>query len=113
MRNLPALPQRRCVNPDLSEFYWRKVTELAITPADPAAASPPREVVRSLIEKVSGRWKEGQAVIVFDGALRALLELAQNAKSPALTGRVGIEFSSLEVVAGTGFAQEPTICIAA
>ena len=71
MRNLPALPQRRCVNPDLSEFYWRKVTELAITPADPAAASPPREVVRQLIEKVSVRWEEGHAVIVFDGALTA------------------------------------------
>lgn len=102
VRNLPALPQRRCINPDLSEFYRRKVTELAIALADPAIASPAREVVRSLIEKVSVRWEEGQAVTVFDGALTALIGLAQNAKGPALAGRVGIELSSLKLVAGTG-----------
>lgn len=78
------------LNPNLSELYRRKVTELAITLADPAIAQPAREVVRGLIEKVSVRWEDGQAVVVPDGALTALIGLAQNAKDPA-----GAEFGAL------------------
>jgi site-specific DNA recombinase len=89
------------LNPNLSELYRRKVMELAITLADPAIASPAREVVRGLIEKVSVRWEEGQAVVVLDGALTALIGLAQNAKGPALAGFGGSELSSVKVVAGT------------
>ncbi|WRH61498.1 MAG: hypothetical protein RSE12_14065 [Fuscovulum sp.] len=92
------------LNPNLSELYRRKVTELAITLADPAIAQPAREVIRSLIERVAVRWEDGQAVVVLDGALTALVGLAQNAKGPAGAGRVGgIEFSSVKVVAGAGF----------
>jgi site-specific DNA recombinase len=91
------------LNPNLSELYRRKVTELAITLVDPAIAQPAQEVVRSLIEKVSVRWEEGQAVVVLDGALTALIGLAQNAKGPALAGLGGFEVISVKVVAGTGF----------
>jgi site-specific DNA recombinase len=88
------------LNPNISELYRRKVTELAVTLADPAIAQPAREVVRGLIERVAVRWSEGQAVVVLDGALTALIGLAQNAKSPAIAGPFG---SSVKVVAGTGF----------
>ncbi len=88
------------LNPNLSELYRRKVTELAITLADPAIAQPAREVVRGLIERVSVGWSDGQAVVVLDGALTALIGLAHNAKSPATAEPSG---SSVKVVAGAGF----------
>jgi site-specific DNA recombinase len=91
------------LNPNLSELYRRKVTELAVTLADPAIVGPAREVVRGLIERVSVRWEEGKAVVALDGALTALIGLAQNAKSPAGAGRGGLELSSVKVVAGAGF----------
>ena len=74
------------LNPNLSELYRRKVTELAITMADPVIAGPAREVVRGLIERVSVRWEEGQAVVALDSALTALIGLARNAKGPAVAG---------------------------
>ncbi len=88
------------MNPNLSELYRRKVTELAITLADPAIAQPAREVIRGLIERVAVRWEDGQAVVVLDGSLTALVGLAQNAKGPALAGPFG---GSVKVVAGAGF----------
>jgi site-specific DNA recombinase len=88
------------LNPNLSELYWRKATELAITLAEPAIARPAREVVRSLIERASVTWEEGQAIVALDCALTALIELAQNAKDPAEAGPSG---SSLDLVAGAGF----------
>ena len=88
------------LNPNLSELYRRKVTELAITLADPAIAQPAREVIRGLIERVSVSWEDGQAVVALDGALTALIGLATNAKGPALAGLLG---SSVKVVAGAGF----------
>ncbi|NBE09582.1 hypothetical protein [Paragemmobacter ruber] len=88
------------LNPNLSELYRRRVTELAITLADPAISRPAREVVRGLIERVSVTWEDGQAVVALDGALTALIGLAQNAKGPAVAGPYG---SSVKVVAGAGF----------
>lgn len=97
------------LNPNLSELYRRKVTELAITLADPSVAQPAREVIRGLIERVAVRWEEGQAVVVLDGALTALVGLAQNAKGPAGAGRAGgVEFSSVKVVAGARTYRERT-----
>lgn len=62
----PAPPPVR-LNTNLSELYRRKVTELAITLADPFIAGPAREVVRGLIERVSVTWEDGQAVVALDG----------------------------------------------
>ncbi len=53
-----------------------------------------------MIERVAVRWEDGQAVVVLDGALTALVGLATNAKGPALAGPFG---SSVKVVAGAGF----------
>ena len=95
----PAPPPVR-LNPNLSELYRRRVTELAITLADPSIAQPAREVVRNLIERVSVSWEDGQAVVALDGALTALIGLATNAKGPAVAGPFGC---SVKVVAGAGF----------
>ena len=73
------------------------MTELAITLAYPAIAGPAREVVRGLIERVSVSWEDRQAVVALDGALTALIGLAQNAKGPAFAGPFG---GSVKVVAG-------------
>jgi site-specific DNA recombinase len=88
------------LNPNLSELYRRKVTELAITLVDPAIAVTAREVIRGLIERVGVRWEDGQPVVLLDGALTALVGLATNAKGPAIAGPFG---SSVKVVAGAGF----------
>ncbi len=73
-------------------------------------AQPAREVIRGLIERVSVRWEDGQAVVVLDGALSALMGLAQNAKSPALAGPFG---GSVKLVAGAGCIEAPTLQVAA
>ena len=57
-----------------------------------------------MIERVAVRWEEGQAVVVLDVALTALVGLATNAKGPALAGPFGVSLnSSLKLVAGAGF----------
>lgn len=83
------------LNPNLSELYRRKVTELAITLADPTIAGPAREIMRGLIERVSVTWEEGQAVVALDGALTALTGLAQAGKGTAVAGLGGIQLSSV------------------
>jgi site-specific DNA recombinase len=95
----PAPPPVR-LNPNLSELYRRKVTELDITLADPAIAVTAREVIRGLIERVAVRWEDGAPAVLLDGALTALIGLATNAKVPAIAGPLG---SSVKVVAGAGF----------
>jgi hypothetical protein len=63
-----------------------------------------------MIERVSVRWEEEQAVVALDGALTALIGLAQNAKGPAGAGRGGLELSSVKVVAGAGNRRQlPTL----
>jgi site-specific DNA recombinase len=91
------------LNPNLSEIYRRKVTELASTLSDPSIAQPARDVIRGLIERVALRWDDSQPFIILDGALTALIGLTQNAKSPAGAGFGGIDLSSVKVVAGAGF----------
>jgi site-specific DNA recombinase len=99
-----AAPAPVRLNPNLSELHRRKVTELAVSLADPAIAQHTREVISGLIERGSVRWEDSQAVMILDGALTALVGLAQNAKGPALAGPYGaLSKSSLNLVAGAGF----------
>ena len=88
------------LNPNLSELYRRKVTELAVTLADPLISQSAREVIRGLIERVSVSWENGQMVVALDGALTALIGLGQNAKDPAFARSLE---GSAKVVAGAGF----------
>ncbi|MDQ2068245.1 recombinase family protein [Xinfangfangia sp. CPCC 101601] len=96
----PAPPPIR-LNPNLSELYHKKVVELANTLAHPATAVAARDVIRGLIDRIAVRWGEdGQPVVMLDGALTALIGLAQDAKSPAIARPFG---GSVKVVAGAGF----------
>jgi site-specific DNA recombinase len=99
----PAPPPLR-YNPNLAELYRKRVAELAISLADPAIAAPARDVIRGLIEHVSIRWEDSKPVVILDGALTALVGLAQNAKGSAFAehGMFG-NGSSVKVVAGAGF----------
>ncbi|MEY8838343.1 recombinase family protein [Cribrihabitans sp. XS_ASV171] len=88
------------LNPNLSELYRKKVSELAETLADPEIRTQALEIVRGLIERVSVRHDEEGVTIELDGALTAMIGLAQNEQSRPEAA------SSLKVVAGVGF--EPT-----
>ena len=91
----PPSPVR--LHPSLSDLYRRKVSDLAATLADPEIRTPALEAVRGLIERVEVR-EEGDAVtLALEGALTAMLDLAQ-------PGSVrGLDVRSVEVVAGAGF----------
>ncbi len=92
------------LNPNLSELYRRKVVALAASLADPTIAAPARATIRTLIDRISVSFEDGHPVIALDGAITALVGLAQNAKSPAEAGRFAVSVeSTMKVVAGAGF----------
>ncbi|NSY39080.1 serine recombinase [Leisingera sp. ANG59] len=99
----PAPAQVR-FNPNLSELYRKKVAELAATLADPEIRTEALETVRGLIERVVVSHENGQVTVALEGALAAMIGLAQDAKSPS---REGLYENTLEcsvkVVAGAGF----------
>ena len=87
------------LHPNLADLYRRKVTELALTLADPAIALPARETIRGLIEAVTVSFDGNQPVVALEGALASLISLAQNDKSPGGAGLdAGILASSAKVV---------------
>ncbi|MBI6630364.1 recombinase family protein [Pontibaca sp. S1109L] len=101
----PPSPLR--LHPNLSEIYRRKVQDLAATLADPEIRTQELEVIRGLIERVTLRHEDGEIILTLDGALTAMIDLAQNAKNPSEEGsRTNFDLSSVKVVAGVGF--EPT-----
>jgi hypothetical protein len=91
-----AAPAPVRLNPNLSEFHRRKVTELAVMLADPAIAQHTREVIRGLIARGSVRWEDGHAVTILDGALASVGWFG------------GLSKSSLNLVAGAGFGLHRT-----
>ncbi|MDO9526175.1 MAG: recombinase family protein [Gemmobacter sp.] len=93
------------LHPNLSELYRRKVAELAVTLSDPDIRTQALETIRGLIERVTVRILDDQITLELDGALSAMVGLAQGgtAKSPLCSG---LDVGSVEVVAGVGF--EPT-----
>ena len=92
------------LHPNLSEIYRQKVAELAATLADPAIRSAALEIVRSLITRVTVRDGLDGLTLELEGALTAMIGLAQNDKSPLRSGLDGLCVdSSVKVVAGTGF----------
>ena len=89
------------LHPNLSDLYRRKVTELSATLADPGIRAQALEVVRGLIERVTVHTgAEGAVTLDLEGALTAMLSLAQPEAGRALGE------GSVKVVAGVGF--EPT-----
>ncbi|GGH41648.1 recombinase family protein [Cribrihabitans marinus] len=94
----PPSPVR--LSPNLSELYRQKVTELARTLSDPEIRTEALEIVRGLIERVSVRHADDSVTIELEGALTAMIGLAQNEQSRPEAA------CSVKVVAGVGF--EPT-----
>lgn len=77
---------------------------------DPRREAQTANRLRSLLDEISvaGPWKDGPAVVVLSGALTALIGLGTHVKSVAAVGLDGIEVSSMQVVAGTGFGLHRT-----
>ena len=92
------------LHPNLSEIYKKKVSELAVTLADPDIRSAALEIIRSLINRVTVCDGPEGLTLDLEGALTAMIGLAQNAKSPLESGLdVRAVAGSVKVVAGTGF----------
>ena len=90
-------PFRVRLHPTLSEVYRRKVAALAETLNDPAIRTSALETVRSLISSVTINEADGQVAIELEGAITAMIALAQPETGKDLEG------SSVKVVAGAGF----------
>jgi site-specific DNA recombinase len=99
----PAPTQVR-LHPNLAQTYKKKVTELAVTLADPEIRTAALEIIRGLITRVTVIDGAEGITLDLEGALVAMIGLAQNAKSPHESGLDDrVVFSSVKVVAGTGF----------
>ncbi|WP_253276957.1 recombinase family protein, partial [Ruegeria sp. 6PALISEP08] len=76
----PAPPPVR-LHPNLSELYRSKVADLAQALSDPAIRTGALEIIRSLIERVSVEHTNEGVQIELEGALSAMIGLAQNDNS--------------------------------
>ena len=88
------------LHPQLSEIYRRKVEELSQTLADPEIRPAALETIRGLIQSVTIHETDSGVRIELDGAIIALVGLAQPGAEAIL------DRGSVKVVAGVGF--EPT-----
>jgi len=98
------LPTPVRLHPNLSEMYKKKVTELAATLADPEIRPAALEIIRALITRVTVLDGQNGLTLELDGALTAMIGLAQNGKNMLESGVDAKSVaSSVKVVAGTGF----------
>ena len=97
--SIPA-PSPVRLHPQLSEIYRRKVEELSETLKDPEIRPMALETIRGLIDAVTVHELDKGVQIDLDGAITALVGLAQPEADPFIGG------GSVKVVAGVGF--EPT-----
>ena len=95
----PSSPVR--LNPNLSELYPTKITDLGAGLADSETRMPALEVIRGLRDQVTLHApRDGEMVLELKGVLSAMIEAAQPG------GLRSVEHGSVKVVAGVGF--EPT-----
>ncbi len=90
------------LHPNLSELYRRKATELAATLANPEIRTPALEAIRGLIEVVTVHVTPEGIKLQLEGALAAMVGLAQGQTPKSPLGS-GLDACSIEVVAGAGF----------
>ena len=88
------------LHPNLAELYRRKTGELAATLADPDIGPSALDALRGLIEQVTVYDGPDGTTLDLEGALSAMVGLAQNEKSPLESG---LNVGSVKVVAGTRF----------
>jgi site-specific DNA recombinase len=93
-------PSPARLHPQLSEIYRGKVEELSETLADPDIRQAALETIRGLISSVTIHEGEDGVRIDLEGAITALVGLAQPGAEVTLSS------GSVKVVAGVGF--EPT-----
>ena len=74
------------LHPNLAEIYRRKVADLAATLADPEIGTSALEAIRGLITRVTVFDGPDGISLQLEGALTAMLDLAQNDKSPPGAG---------------------------
>jgi len=89
-----AAPSRVRLHPNLGEVYRRKVAALAETLNDTAIRTSALENIRSLISSVTIREVDGRTTIELEGAITAMIAVAQPETGKDLEG------SSVKVVAG-------------
>jgi hypothetical protein len=89
------------LHPNLSELYRSKVADLAQALSDPSIRTGALEIIRGLIERVTIKHERDGVQIELEGALAAMIGLAQNEQSrpEAACSRL----CSTQVVAGVGF----------
>ncbi|MGO4917103.1 recombinase family protein [Pseudogemmobacter sp. W21_MBD1_M6] len=85
------------LHPQLSEIYRRKVEELSRTLADPEIRTAALETIRGLIQSVTIHETERGVQIDLDGAITALVGLAQPGAEALINS------GSVKVVAGVRF----------
>ena len=85
------------LHPNLSELYRSKVTDLAQALSDPSIRTGALEIIRGLIERVTIQHERDGVQIELEGALAAMVGLAQNDKSRLAAA------GSVKVVLGVGF----------
>ncbi len=92
------------LHPNLAAIYRRKVAELAAALADPDIRPQALETIRGLITRVTVLDSAEGLMLHLEGAMIAMIGLAQNAKSPPGGGLdVDVVGRSVKLVAGTGF----------
>ena len=89
-------------HPNLSELYRRKVGQLAATLADATIRTEALTVIRGLIKRVTVFQTAAGITLELDGALTAMLALAQNAEDKPVAELAEVA-RSVKVVAGAGF----------
>jgi DNA invertase Pin-like site-specific DNA recombinase len=89
------------LHPNLTEIYRRKVGDLAATLSDPEIRTSALETIRGLITRVTVCDGADGITLQLEGALTAMIGLAQNDKSPPGGGLdADVLARSVKVVAG-------------
>ncbi len=89
-----ATPSPVRLQPNLSELYRSKVSDLAQVLSDPSIRTGALEIIRGLIERVTIQHDRDGVQIELEGALTAMIGLVQNDKSRLAAA------GSVKVVAG-------------
>ena len=110
-----APPPAPRLHPNLAELYRRKVDELHRSLNDPACRTEAAETLRGIIERFNiqplGR---GEFEMELTGEIVNMIDLANSSVRNAKTAPKGAAVpdpyrSSVKVVAGAGFVQDPTM----
>lgn len=79
------------LHPNLADAYRRKVSALSETLANPSIRPKAVDTIRGLITSVTVRVDGDETVLELDGAITAILELAQPGSSAVVVAGVGFE----------------------